>query len=465
LSEAESAPDRARIVDLLRPQRLYVGILVRPNFVFPTLVFVASLVLYTQLAVGPALPRVIPELLERSFATQSELIRTFRYFVLIVSVALPIVVVVVTALLSWMILQLVRARIPFPNVLSLTAYSALWIAVGFLLKAVLVQVTGEAEPATNLSFFVEPSGRLGRTLLALTNPFALLALVWSVKGLRAWGASGIAAGAGGAIPWIAWIVLVAETASGPANRFAPTGPVSYANWGTIERGSITVRHPAGYEKGATDLADALDAFASQVAAQLDFEPRPLKVFAHPDHATLERATGEFLHVRVPGSIRGTNLLYVEIPGNSAALTPEEGLREAMRYAGVMQVAPILSGAPRWFVHGTVHATIYPYSRELERRYRTIVRRQLPTYEDLFDPQLFRTPQGPILARSLVDFIAYHHGPETPAAIQADLKNGIPFRDSLYARTRLTTSALEIGWQESIRAFLGENTPDSALDRS
>ena len=59
----------------------------------------------------------------------------------------------------------------------------------------------------------------------------------------------------------------------------------------------------------------------------------------------------------------------------------------------------------------------------------------------------------MLARSLVDHIAFFYGIEAVEGIVTDLRNGIEFRDALFARTRLTTSALEAGWQDHARTIL------------
>jgi hypothetical protein len=186
---------------------------------------------------------------------------------------------------------------------------------------------------------------------------------------------------------------------------------------------------------------------------------------YPDHTTLERATGETLHVRVTGSIRGRDLLFIEVPGRNAAVAQEAGIRDAERYVALMQLAPVASGAPRWFVEGVAHATAFAYSPALDREYASALKKTgVPTIDALFEDRIYRTPEGPLLARSLVDFLAYEHGRETPANILRDVKNGTPFRDALFSRTRLTTSELEAGWQKLARAVLGieePGTPGSA----
>jgi hypothetical protein len=346
-------------------------------------------------------------------------------------------------------------------VLSLTAHVSLWMGLAFLAKALLVKLTGRPEPAVNLSFFVKNVGDAGRVLLAFTNPFLLLAMAWTVRGLRAWGVGGPAAIIGGAVPWAAWIALVALAAGGAGTRFTPTAPVSHENWEEIEKETLTMRHPPGLGDDVSALATILDGFARQLGERFDFEVRPITVHAYPDHATLERATGEFLHVRVTGSVRGRDLLYLEIPGRNAAVAQEAGIRDAVRYVAVMQLAPVVPAAPRWFVEGVAHAAAFPYSPALEREYVSVVRKTgVPSIDVLFEEQIYRTPEGPVLARSLVDFLAFEHDRETPADIVRDVKDGASFRDALFSRTRLTTSELETGWQGLVRSTLESVDPDA-----
>ena len=98
---------------------------------------------------------------------------------------------------------------------------------------------------------------------------------------------------------------------------------------------------------------------------------------------------------------------------------------------------------------------------IEREYESALKKTgVPTVDALFDDRIYRTPEGPVLARSLVDFVAYQHGRDTPANILRDVKDGTPFRDALFARTRLTTGELEAGWQGLARAALGIPDPGS-----
>jgi hypothetical protein len=142
---------------------------------------------------------------------------------------------------------------------------------------------------------------------------------------------------------------------------------------------------------------------------------------------------------------------------------EAGLRDALRYVALLQLAPVARGAPRWFVEGFAHAATIPHSPALENDYREALGKTgVPSYETLLDPRVFRTPEGPVLARSLVDHIAFLHGRPTVENVLRDVAGGTPFRDALFARTRLTTSSLEVGWQASIREVLGVATAaDSA----
>ena len=58
MSEEFELPSRPRVVDLLRPGRLFAGLAVHPTFVAATLLFVLCVVAYTLTALGPALPRL-----------------------------------------------------------------------------------------------------------------------------------------------------------------------------------------------------------------------------------------------------------------------------------------------------------------------------------------------------------------------------------------------------------------------
>jgi hypothetical protein len=451
LTEELGAPAPARLFDLFRPGRLFARLNARPTFFTATLAVVACVVAYTSL-------------LPKSSWTESELTNILRAFFLVLALVLPVVFLLVTSIASWALLAAARSPVSFRRVLSLTAHAALWMGLGFLAKALLVKLSGQAEPSVNLAFFAEHPPRAWRVLLAFTHPVPLLALVWTVRGLRAWGARAPAALAGGALPWAAWIAAVAA-AGGAGGRLAAATPVPVEGWPAIEKPTLTLRYPPGLGMDVSSLATILDGVARQLAERFEFEPRRITVHVYPDHTTLERATGETLHVRVTGSIRGRDLLFIEVPGRNAAVAQEAGIRDAARYVALMQLAPVASGAPRWFVEGVAHATAFAYSPALDREYASALKKTgVPTIDALFEDRIYRTPEGPLLARSLVDFLAYEHGRETPANILRDVKNGTPFRDALFSRTRLTTSELEAGWQKLARAVLGieePGTPGSA----
>ncbi len=462
----EYRPVRARVTDLLRPGRLYEGIDAHPAFVIPMFLFVACVMTYTQTAFGYALPKIVPALLEGSQSTETELVRAYRMMILVVSFIAPCVFIVLTAFAVWGLTRGSKARPPFPVVLSLIAHSSLWVGLGFLAKAALVAATGNPEPSVNLGLLVRPAEPVSRVLLAFTNPFLVLALVWTKRGLKAWGVGGLASGVGGGGPWVAWIVGLALLGAGSGPRFAPASPVSYEGWKTAEKEHVSLRYPVVSRSVADETAEILDGFTRQLGERLQFEPRPLRVNLYRDHAELEHATGEFLHVQVTGSIRGRDLLYLETPGRSAALPREDGLRDALRYIALMQLASPARLAPRWFVEGFAHATAVPHSPKLESDYRALLREMgTPSYDMLADERLYRTPEGPLLARSLVDHLAFRHGRDSLEGILSDVIEGTPFRDALYARTRLTTSALEASWQSAAQDLLSglPSTDDETAD--
>jgi hypothetical protein len=80
------------------------------------------------------------------------------------------------------------------------------------------------------------------------------------------------------------------------------------------------------------------------------------------------------------------------------------------------------------------------------------------------PLVFSTPEGPLLARSVVDHLAFRFGPDALDGILADLEAGTDFRDAIFARTHLTLGALETSWLESVHAILARTLgtpPDNA----
>jgi hypothetical protein len=300
-----------------------------------------------------------------------------------------------------------------------------------------------------------------RIVLAFTNPFLLLAMVWNARGLRAWGAGSVPALLAGAGPWILWIAVSASGAGGATGRLAPAGPVSTEGWLRAERSTVVLEYPPEVEEGARRLADLVEEFTGRLSERFELTPERIRIHVYASHADLERATGEFLHVKLTGSIRGRDLLFLELPGRSVALPEREGLHEAFRYVALMHLpfAAGLSDAPRWFVEGIAHAAAIPFTPHLEEEYRAALRRiGVPAFDSLLDPATFRTPEGPLLARSLVDHLVFRHGANVLDDIRHDLAGGAEFRDALFARTRLTTSALEAEWQDAAMAVLRSAPP-------
>ncbi len=448
MSDADAAPPRARVRDLLRPSRLYAGIDARPTFVLPTLLLVASIFLYVRAALDVVVPELVPALLESTVVTQSELERDFRRAFLTGSVLLPLLWMPFAAAIAWIALRILRGRSPYPLVISLLAYSSLWIAMSFGVKAVIVLAGGVPDAPLNLGALLTSGAGPLKTILALTNPFVALAAIWTIRGLRSWGASVPAATVAGAAPWVFITLLFATLFRGDA--LAPaSAPVPLDDWPTIHTGSVTLRtSPADSADGAS-LARALDDFAGRVARGSGLEPRPLRVHVYPDHATLEQAAGEQLPVLVTGSIRGTDLLYLEMPGRSAGVPRERGFRHSLRYVGLMQLAPVTTTAPRWFVEGVVHAAVFPGTPELQEEYVALLRRTgPPTLDRLNDPATYVTPDGALLARSLLDHLAFSHGPEVVERLLRDVVAGKDFRDALFEHTRWTAGELEAGWNEA-----------------
>lgn len=451
-------------VDFFRPRRLFETLRARPSFVVPLLVLSACCLLYVEVAARRALPSVVPALLDRAAVTESELRATLQQVLRAVAVVAPLLLLPATALVAWLTLRLLRTRISFVAVLAVLSWASLWLALGFVAKAVAVLATGHVDVAMNAGAFVPAHSPVARALVALTNPFGILAMLWTMQGLRALDVPAVPSRILGSAPWVAWLAGLALLFGGP-ERFAPEEPVPMQNWATITHGPIALRHPPALARDGEHLATMLSTFAERLAGQLEFEPSPLRIYLYPDHATLERAAGERLHVLVTGSVRGSDLIYLELPGRSPAVPPQQGLREALRYVGIVELAPAAKGAPRWFVEGFVHAAVYPGDADLSRQFQAALRNVgIPRYEQLLEPAFFRTAEGPLLARSLVDHIAFLHGRDAPEKIMRDLIAGTSFRDALFAHTRLTTSALEAGWVEALETATGQapsTAPDSA----
>ncbi|GJM44092.1 MAG: hypothetical protein DHS20C21_09340 [Gemmatimonadota bacterium] len=454
MSDADAGPRRARVRDLLRPSRLYAGIDAAPTFVRPTLLIALSSALYLEVAAKIVLPTLVSSLLDRALVTESALRRSFHMSLLVGSCVLPLLWVPLGALTSWIPLKVMRQRVPYPLLVSLLAYSALWIALGFLVKAILVLVTGHPAPSTNLGPLLQPQSTLARAVVSLTNPFLIASVVWTVRGLRHWGV-GTAASLAGGVPWIATAVLFATAFAGEG-RLGIAAPVVMDDWPVIQAGSVSLRHPPEFAAEAATFAADMDAFSGRLADRFGFEVRPVRVYLYPNHPTLEQAIAERLHVLVTGSIRGTDLLYVEMPGQNAAVPRETGIRHLRRYVGIMQLAPATTRAPRWFVEGIVHAAAFPGDAALDREFRDMVARiGVPDYDTLLLGTAFRSPEGPLLARSLVDHIASVHGANTLVELARDVVKGDDFRDALFARTRWTASELEAGWQANLERILIE----------
>jgi hypothetical protein len=424
----------------------------RPRILLPLLAFAACSAAYISVAVDPALPRVIPRLLEQSLATESELVRSFRIALLALAVIVPPLVVFATACTSRLLLAGSGVRVSFGRVASIFAWGGAIVGAGLLVKAGLVLITNAPEPPVNLGFLIRPRNPAERVFIAFTNPFSVWAIIWSVRSFRRAGARRARAVIAGGAPWVA-VVVIAARAGGAMGGIPAHTMLSREGWQTTERPTLLVSHPPEAGPALIRLVDELDAFAVGLGERYGFEPRPFRLHFLPDHKALERATGDVLHASVTGSIRGESLLYLEIPGQSALVTPETSRREAMRYVALMQMAGPLAGAPRWFVEGLAHAGVRPWDRDLERRFRVFVQeRGRIEWETLTDASLYQTAMGPLVARSITRHLAYRFGAESPADIAADVAAGTPFRDALFARTRLTMGALEAEWAGAVEAL-------------
>ena len=450
-------------VDFFHPARLFGRLRERPSFLVPLLLLAACSLLYVEVAARCALPQVVPALLDRAVVTESELRSTFQRALRVVGFVGPLILLPATALVAGLMLRLARARVSDRAVLAIFSWAGVWIALGFLAKAALVPVLGRADPAMNVGAFVRPADSLARALCALTNPFAWLAIAWTVRGLRAFEVPKWRSAIVGSAPWIAWLVGLAVLFVG-GDRFGLEEPVPAKDWKAITRGPITLRHPPALARDAEHMIVALDTFAERLGKELGFEPTPLRVYLYPDHAALERAAGERLHVMAIGSVRGADLVYLERPRANPAVPPERALREALRYVGLVELASSAEGAPRWFVEGFVHAAVYPGDARLAREFRAALQHSgVPRYDQLQEPTYFRTVEGPLFARSLVDHIAFLQGRDAPQKIMHDVIAGTPFRDALFTHTHLTTSALEAGWVEALKSASGGTQPAAPAD--
>ncbi len=449
----------------------------RWGWVLPVVLLVAASVLYAQIGLVHAIPRVIPGLLERSLATESELTRTFRASISAVSVVSPPLLLFSLTTLVWGLVRLAGARPGFSGIFTIVARASLFVTASLLVKTILVLTTKTPDPPVNLGFWIEGRTPVLSALLAFTNPFALAAIVATVGGLRAIGLSAERAAWAGGLPWALGLVLLAQT-SGSGGVVPPVRSVTQG-WAAVEGAATIVRHPPQLRE-AIPFARALDSFAARLDAKLDASSGEasagtappdrgaplLHVDVFPDHAALERATGEALPVEVTGSIRGRDLVYLEMPGRSPAVPEPRALEDAARYVALMILAPRTGDAPRWFVEGLAHAETVPYSVDVDRSYVAALRRVgVPSLALLEDPRFYRTPEGPLLARGFVDFIALRHGGRDAIdGIVRGLLAGAPFRDVLFERTRRTVSALEAEWTEAVRPVASPADSTSAASR-
>ncbi len=443
----------------------------RRGWVLPLLLLVAASALYARVALGPALPLVVPALLERSVATESELARAFRAMVAAISFVLPPLMIFAIASITWGLARLAGTRAGYSRVFTIVARSSLFAAAGLLVKTLLVLATESPDPPVNLGFWVAGRTPIRAALLALTNPFVVASAVSATRGLAALGFPTSRAALAGATPWALGAIMFAQSSAGGV---MPKLDAVSEGWSSIRGTSIELRHPRALAPQAAPLAKELDAFGARLREKLGATPRVIAIDVFPSHAALERAIAEELPVEVTGSIRGRDLLYLEMPGRSAAVPRGRALQDAARYVALLLIAPQTTATPRWFVEGVAHAEAVPYSPGVDRSYLEILRRRgVSSLAVLEDDAIYRTPDGPVLARALVDFLAFRHGGRaTIDGVLRDSSAGTPFRDALYSRTRVTLSELETGWQESVRAILEtvppgtdgarEGAPDSSF---
>lgn len=422
------------------------------RFVLAVLALIGCSALYVEIAIDRALPIVVPALLDRAVVPEAELRANLTLALRLVAIASPLVALFGAAFLAWLVLLLVRPALPFLRVLGVAVAASGWIAAGLVAKALLAWKTGQPDPPVNLGAFVRVEHPALRALVAWTNPFILLAIATMIRGLRAAGAPGRSAAAAGAAPWAAGAAGLAVLFGGSVS-FDPEALVPTDGWPAITEGSVTLIYPPGPAEDLAQVTRLMDGFSRRLGERLSFTPAPLRVNVYADHAMLEQATGTRLHVQVTGSMRGADLLYLERPGSSAAMPRAKAIREALRYAGLVQLAPVIGDAPPWWVQGFVHAAVHPGNAALDREFRTILRnRGIPAFAAMQDPSFFRIPDGPLMARSLVDHVAFLHGPDTPERIMRDVIGGASFRDALFAHTRLTTTALEAGWRQALESL-------------
>lgn len=436
------------------------------GWVLPLLLLIAVAVFYANVALEYAIPRVVPGLLERATVTESELARRFRALVFALAVILPPLILYSISAVMWGFARLAGARPGLGAVFSMTARASLFLSAGLLVKTALVHFTKTPDPPVNLGFWFPPRTPVRAAMLAVTNPFVVGAAFVCVRSLRDYGLSWERAALTGLLPWIFGLVIFAQ--SRVSGGVLPAPPAPTEGWATFPGEALTLRCPPHLTPGAKPLAHSLDAFAKHLAEKMQVPPRPITIDLFPDHAALEAATGEALPVLISGSIRGKNLLYLEAPGRSPALPRDTALQDAARYVALMQLAPLAGDAPRWFVEGLAHGESTPYSETLEREYLRALRKTPPSLALLENPHTYRTPEGPLFARGLLDFLALRYGGrDVINGIFRDAKEGKPFRDALYERTRLTATALETEWHAGFEeAFSADSAsgPAGSSDR-
>lgn len=436
------------------------------RWILPVAILIASCFLYANTALDLAAARVIPNLLEKSPTTESDLTELFRTLIRVAALIVPPLLLLLFSTIAWIAVRNSAAdAMPgsatswtFARTFALFAQAGLFISLGLLVKTLLVLATHNPDPPVHLGFFIPGRTPIRAALLALTNPFLAGAILFTVRGLRAGGVPGDRAALAGSAPWILTMILMAVSGS---HGIVPDVPSVTENWIALEGEAITLQHPPGIEAPAGNLFRALDAFAVRLEHKLGAAPHMLRIDVFPDHASLERAIGEALPIEVTGSIRGAALLDVELPGRNPAVPEARAYADAARYIAILELAPVAKGAPRWFVEGLAHAEAVSYSPSIDLAYVSALRRHPPSLHTLEDPAIYRTVDGPLLARGLVDFLAYRHGgKETIDGLLRDSMRGKPFRDALFERTRLTLSSLEVEWQESTRPIVKQAMPDS-----
>jgi hypothetical protein len=443
----------------------------RARWILPVAILIVCSFVYANTAVDLAAARVIPNLVVRSQETESSLLEVFRTMIRLAALIAPPILLVLFSTFTWLAVRgsAASSKTPdhsaawtFARTIDLFARASLFISAGLVVKTLLVVATQHPDPHVHLGYWIPPRTPVRAALLALTNPFLLAAIFFTVRGLRQGDVPADRAALAGSAPWVLTMILMAISGS---SGLVPDAPSMTENWSKIEGESITLQHPPGIEAASGNLLRALDAFAIRLADKIGIEPPPLRIQVFPDHASLERAIGEALPIEVTGSIRGTTILDLELPGRNPAVPESRAYEDAARYVAILELAPLASGAPRWFVEGLAHAEAVRYSPAIDLAYVSALRRFPASLATLENPAIYRTVEGPLLARGLVDFLATRHGgKQTIDGLLRDSMKGKQFRDALFERTRLTMSALEMEWQESARSILSQTASDSTADR-